>query len=66
MKFHKSELAFFILIAVIVTAGLVLVHAYGMLTAKTLAAESVVRMAGAMGTYLFGLALAVAAAFTLV
>ena len=42
-----------------------LLHAYGMLTARTLAAESIVRMAGAMGTYLFGVALAVAAGFTL-
>lgn len=32
MKFHKSELAFFILIALIIGAGLVLVHAYGVLT----------------------------------
>ncbi|MFC4943162.1 MAPEG family protein [Pseudonocardia sp. GCM10023141] len=43
-----------------------LAHAYGMLTATTLAAESRVRMAGAMATYLFGVALAVAAVFTLV
>jgi uncharacterized membrane protein YecN with MAPEG domain len=42
-----------------------LLHAYGMLTAHTLAEESVVRMVGAMGTYLFGVALAVAAVFTL-
>ena len=38
-----------------------LFHAVGMLTAKTLAAESHVRLAGAMGTYLFGLLLAGAA-----
>lgn len=43
-----------------------LLHAYGMLTAQSLAQESVVRIAGAVGTYLFGVALAVAAAFTLV
>jgi uncharacterized membrane protein YecN with MAPEG domain len=42
-----------------------LLHAYGMVTARTLAAESFVRISGAMGTYLFGAALAVAAAFTL-
>lgn len=42
-----------------------LTHAYGMLTAQTLAAESKVRMGGALGTYLFGAALAVATAFTL-
>lgn len=39
-----------------------LLHAVGMLTAHSLAEESLVRMAGAMGTYLFGVALAVAAA----
>lgn len=43
-----------------------LLHAYGMLTASSLAQESPVRMVGAMGTYLFGVALAVAAVFTLV
>lgn len=32
MKFHKSELALFILIALIIAAGVVLVHAYGILT----------------------------------
>jgi uncharacterized membrane protein YecN with MAPEG domain len=37
-----------------------LAHAAGMLTATSLAAESKSRMAGAFGTYLFGLALAVA------
>jgi uncharacterized membrane protein YecN with MAPEG domain len=36
-----------------------LVHAIGMLTAPTLAAESRQRTLGAAGTYLFGLALAV-------
>jgi uncharacterized membrane protein YecN with MAPEG domain len=35
-----------------------LFHAVGMLTAKTLAAEAPVRMIGAMGTYLVGVALA--------
>lgn len=43
-----------------------LLHAYGMLTASSLAQESLVRIAGAVGTYLFGVALAVAAVFTLV
>jgi uncharacterized membrane protein YecN with MAPEG domain len=38
-----------------------LVHAVGMLSTETLAAESPVRMTGAMATYVFGLALAVAA-----
>jgi uncharacterized protein len=42
-----------------------LLHAYGMVTARTLAAESIVRIGGAMATYLFGAALAVAAVFTL-
>jgi uncharacterized membrane protein YecN with MAPEG domain len=42
-----------------------LAHAFGMVTARTLAAESAVRMSGAMGTYVFGVGLAVAAAFTL-
>jgi hypothetical protein len=36
-----------------------------MLTARTLAAEGKLRFGGAMGTYLFGVALAVAALFTL-
>ncbi len=35
MKFHKSELAFFILIALIIAAGLVLVHAYSILSEVT-------------------------------
>lgn len=56
-------------VAIPLIAGAVLarlVHAYGMLTARSLAQESIGRMAGAMGTYLFGVALAVAAVFTLV
>jgi uncharacterized membrane protein YecN with MAPEG domain len=43
-----------------------LLHAYGMLSARSLAQHSLVGMAGAMGTYLFGAALSVAAVFTLV
>ena len=39
-----------------------LLHAAGMLTAPTLAAESTPRLAGAMGTYVFGVALAVTTA----
>jgi uncharacterized protein len=42
-----------------------LLHAYGMLSARTLAAESAPRLAGAIGTYGFGVGLAVAAAATL-
>jgi len=42
-----------------------LLHAYGMVTARTLAAESVPRLAGAMGTYFFGVGLAVAVAVSL-
>ncbi|MGI5128228.1 MAPEG family protein [Pseudonocardia sp. CA-107938] len=42
-----------------------LMHAYGMLSSDSLAHQSLVGVVGAMGTYLFGLALAVAAAFTL-
>jgi uncharacterized protein len=42
-----------------------LAHAYGMITAKSLAAEGKLRMAGAIGTYVFGVALVVALAFTL-
>jgi uncharacterized membrane protein YecN with MAPEG domain len=42
-----------------------LMHAYSILSAPTMAAESVPRVAGAVGTYLFGVALAAAAAFTL-
>ena len=40
------------------------VHAYGLLTARTVAATTVPRLAGALGTYLSGVALAVAAAVT--
>ena len=43
-----------------------LLHAYGMLTSPSLAQHGPVGMAGAMGTYLFGVALAVAAVLTLV
>ena len=41
------------------------VHAGGRRTAPTLAAPTPFRMVGALGTYVFGLLLAVAAAFTL-
>lgn len=41
-----------------------LAHAYGMLTAPSLAAEGKLRMVGALGTYAFGIGLAVATAFT--
>jgi hypothetical protein len=37
-------------------------HAFGLLTAPSMAAESPWRLAGAIGTYLFGVALAVALA----
>ena len=40
-------------------------HAYGMLTAPSLAMQTRARVAGAVGTYLFGVALAVAAALSL-
>jgi uncharacterized membrane protein YecN with MAPEG domain len=40
-------------------------HAYGMLTARSLAAEGKVRFAGAFGTYAFGVALAIAVAASL-
>jgi uncharacterized protein len=40
-------------------------HAYGLLTARSMASPTVPRLAGAAGTYLFGVALAVAAAFTI-
>jgi uncharacterized protein len=40
-------------------------HAYGMLTARTLAAEGKLRFGGAFGTYAFGLALAIAAAVSI-
>jgi uncharacterized protein len=39
-------------------------HAYGMLTSTTLASHGPVRDAGAMGTYLTGIALAVTAVST--
>lgn len=42
-----------------------LLHAYSMLSARTLASESVPRVAGAMGTYFFGVGLAVAAGVSL-
>jgi hypothetical protein len=41
------------------------VHAYGLLTAPSMAAQTTGRLAGAMGTYVFGVALAVTAAFSL-
>lgn len=41
------------------------VHAVAMLSAKSLAAESPTRLVAAMGTFLFGVALALAAAFSL-
>jgi uncharacterized protein len=42
-----------------------LVHAVGLLTSKTLAAPTMPRLAGAAGTYLFGLGLAIAAVASL-
>ena len=41
------------------------VHAYGLLTAPSMAVQTRARLAGAAGTYLFGVALAVAAAVSL-
>jgi uncharacterized membrane protein YecN with MAPEG domain len=41
-----------------------LLHAYGMLTGGSTAKQSPGRVIGAVGTYVFGVALAVAAAFT--
>jgi uncharacterized protein len=41
------------------------VHAYGLLTAPSLAVETKARLAGAAGTYFLGVGLAVAAAFSL-
>jgi hypothetical protein len=41
------------------------VHAYGLLTAPSMAVQTRARLAGAAGTYLFGVALAVAAALSL-
>lgn len=38
-----------------------LLHAYGMLTTESLAKETLPRVVGATGTYVFGIALAVAA-----
>jgi uncharacterized membrane protein YecN with MAPEG domain len=40
-------------------------HAYGLLTAPSLAVQTRARLAGAAGTYLLGVGLAVAAAFSL-
>jgi uncharacterized membrane protein YecN with MAPEG domain len=42
-----------------------LLHAFAILRSRTLAAKNALRLIGAMGTYLFGVALAVAALFTL-
>ena len=42
-----------------------LAHAYGLLTAPSLAVQTKARLAGAAGTYLLGVGLAVAAAFSL-
>lgn len=55
-------------VAIPLIAGAVLArltHAYAMLSARSLAQHSVIGVVGAIGTYLFGMALAVAAAFTL-
>ena len=41
------------------------VHAYGMLTAPSLAVPTKARLAGAAGTYFLGVGLAIAAAFSL-
>jgi uncharacterized protein len=41
------------------------VHAYGLLTAPSLAVETKARLAGAAGTYFLGIGLAVAAALSL-
>lgn len=43
-----------------------LLHAYGLLSSRSLAQHRPVGMAGAIGTYLFGIALAIAAVFTVV
>jgi len=42
-----------------------ILHAYGMLASPTLAGENAPRLAGAMGTYGFGLGLAIAAVASL-
>lgn len=42
-----------------------LAHAFALLRSGNMAAESAPRLAGAMGTYVFGVGLAVAAAFTI-
>jgi uncharacterized protein len=42
-----------------------LTHAYGMVTASSLAAENKLRFGGALGTYVSGIGLAIAAVFTL-
>ena len=42
-----------------------LVHAYGLLSTPSLAEPTAARMIGAIGTYLFGIGLAVAAALSL-
>jgi uncharacterized membrane protein YecN with MAPEG domain len=42
-----------------------LLHAYGLLTSPSLAAPTTSRLVGAIGTYLFGIGLAVAAAVSL-
>jgi uncharacterized membrane protein YecN with MAPEG domain len=42
-----------------------ILHAYGMLASPSLAAENAPRLAGAMGTYAFGLGLAIAAVASL-
>ncbi len=41
-----------------------MVHAYGLLTASSMAAKTKARLAGAAGTYFLGVGLAVAAAFS--
>ena len=50
---------------IIGATGARVVHAYGMLTAPSLAIQTKARVAGAAGTYILGVGLAVAAAFSL-
>lgn len=55
-------------VAVVLIVGATLarlVHAFGMLTAPSLAADTPLRLGGAIGTYVFGIGLAVAAAASL-
>jgi len=56
---------FYLALLIAVPMMLSWAYAYGLLTAPSLAVQTKARLAGAAGTYLLGVGLAVAAAFSL-